>query len=308
MRLEIGRYRRYRTPFLAFGGTWLVALGLLAVRGRWGWIRAALGEAMVLGLFVVLTFWLTRDRPLPEARSDGSAASHQEPGSAEGRLPGGPSDGARRRWMAQLAVAVMVAVLTVIRFWEIPGWSAFIDALYGLARALPVPAPNYLVNPVLYVLLPGVAVLALGAGRREIGFRRGWRSWRVTAVWSAPVVAAWVYYVATGQAAVGRILGAAASNLFQNGFGEEFLWRGVIQTRIARLWTPEWGLVLASLGFGFWHIDSIPDWTGGDLWIAAALNVVIQAPMGLAMGVLFDRTRNLLAPTIAHVMANTVAV
>ena len=44
-----------------------------------------------------------------------------------------------------------------------------------------------------------------------------------------------------------------------------------------------------------------------DPWLAAALNVTIQAPMGLALGVIFVRTRNLLAPTVVHVLANTVS-
>ena len=121
-------------------------------------------------------------------------------------------------------------------------------------------------------------------------------------------MAVWVYALATGAAGVGRIATAVASNAVLNGFSEEFLWRGVIQTRIGRLWTPEWGLVLASLGFGWWHIDSIHDWAGNDLLLAASLNVTVQATMGLALGVIFDRTRNLLAPSVVHAVVNSVQV
>jgi membrane protease YdiL (CAAX protease family) len=185
-------------------------------------------------------------------------------------------------------------------------WASFVAFLEAAGEALPIGDPTDLVNPVLYVVLPGAAALLLGARRREIGFARGWRSWPVAGVWSAPVVAGWLYALATGATGPGRIAAALLANTVRNGFGEEFLWRGVIQTRIARLLTPEWGLVLASLAFGWWHIGSIHDWAGDDLLLAASLNVVVQAPMGLALGVIFHRTRNLLAPTLVHVVANSV--
>lgn len=283
-------YARYRAPFLFFGGVWLAAVAFLAARGLWSWVGRATGGAAILALFVALTLLLTRARPpLPEG--DGPAPRES-----------------RARLGAQLVVALALAVLAAARFQGLAGWQAVVDLLYQLGRAAPFPNANYLVNPILYAVLPGALVLALGARWRGIGFRRGWRVWRVIGLWSAPVVAAWVFYLATGRVGVGRILRALVSNLFQNGFGEELLWRGIIQTRLARLWTPEWGLILASLCFGWWHLDSIHDWAGDDLLLAAALNVVVQAPMGLALGVIFDRTRNLLAPTVVHVVANSVEV
>lgn len=280
--------RRYRPPFAVFGGIWLLAMASLAVRGLWSWVGAGAGAAGGLTVFVWLTFLVTRDRPpLPEEDDAGE-----------------PED--RRRLGAQLVVALLLAVLAMFRFQEIPLWDAVVQQLYVLGNAVPAPNANYVVNPMLYGVIPGVLVLALGATLRGIGFRKGWRPWRVIAVWSAPVLGIWAYALFTGQAGVGRIGRLLLSNTFQNGVGEEVLWRGIIQTRLARLWTPEWGLVLASLGFGWWHIDSIPDWAGSDLWLAAALNVVIQAPMGLALGLIFDRTRNLLAPSVVHIVANSV--
>ena len=303
MEAEGQQYRHYRTPFLCFGGVWLAAILFLGGRGLWEWVARGAGAAGALALFIALTFRLTRDRPpLPEADAGGG-----EPGEVR-RASGAESDGApdpgpggsRLRFGLQLGVAVAFALLAAVRFRGIPVWTGLMRGLFRLGEALPIPNPNYLMNPLLYVALPGAAVLALGAGWRGIGFRKGWRAWRVIAVWSAPVVAVWIYGLASGRVGIGHT--------FQNGFGEEFLWRGLIQTRLARLWTPEWGLVLASLGFGWWHIGSIHDWAGDDLLLAAALNVVVQAPMGLALGVIFDRTRNLLAPSVVHVVANAVEV
>lgn len=281
----------YRSPLLFFGGVWLAAMAFLAVRGSWAWVGRGAGVAGGLSLFVGLTVRLTRGRPAPPEAETGA----REVGRA-GRL------------ILQLAVALTLAVLASLRFREMPLWSPFVALLYRTGSALPLPNANYLVNPVLYVVVPGALVLALGARWRGIGFREGWRPWRVIAVWSAPVLAVLIYYLVAGRVGVGRIGRALVSNTLQNGFSEEFLWRGLVQTRIAGLWTPEWGVVLAGLAFGWWHIDSVTDWAGSDLWLAGALNVVIQAPMGLALGVVFDRTRNLLAPSVVHVMVNTVDV
>lgn len=280
----------YRAPLGAFAVVWLWGVGFLALRGEWSWVGRAAGIAVGLGVFIWITFWLTRERPtLPEGEEEGG--------------PGAPG-----RLALQLGIALVLAAMASLRFRGIPLWSDFVGMLYDAGRALPVPHANYLANPVLYVVLPGAAVLALGASWRGIGFRKGWRPWRVVAAWSAPVVGIWVYAMITSGLGMGRIVRALVSHTFQNGFMEEFLWRGVIQTRLARLWSPGWGLVLASLLFGWWHIDSITDWSGDDWWLAGALNVVVQAPFGLAMGVIFDRTRNLLAPSVIHAVANAVEV
>ena len=281
-----------------------MALLFLASRGLWSWVGRGVGQAALLGVFVWLTFRLTRGRPpLPETSPPDARSSDDGDERAE---PAGETD--RRRLVAQLVVALLLSGLTLVRLADIPVWSTLFRAVYRVGDALPGYNANWVVNPVLYVVLPGAAVLALGARWSGLGFRRGWRPWRVIALWSAPVVAVWVYALATGTAGLGRIAGTVARNGVTNGFSEEFLWRGVIQTRIGRLWTPEWGLVLASLGFGWWHIDSIHDWAGNDLLVAASLNVTVQATMGLALGVIFDRTRNLLAPSVVHAVVNSVEV
>ena len=310
---------RYRLPFAVFGAIWLTAMAYLAVRGLRTWLAAGAGAALALSVFVWLTFRVTRGRPaLPEggdpaarAEADESRAAPphgEDPPAVPDHGEAAPESEGRRRLLAQLVVALTLAVLAILRFHGIPVWSGLIEGLYTLGNAVPAPNANYVVNPILYIVIPGALVLVLGATPRGIGFRKGWRPLRVIAVWSAPVLGIWAWALFTGRTGIGRIARLLLSNTFQNGVGEEVLWRGIIQTRIARLWTPEWGLVLASLAFGWWHIDSIPDWAGDDLWLAAALNVVVQAPMGLALGLIFDRTRNLLAPSVVHIVANSVDV
>lgn len=289
-------------PFAVFGAVWLAAVGFLALRGEWSWVGRGVGVICGLGLFVWITILLTRvgrayQRPGGERDSDGRVGSD---------IPGYDNvpRGDWRRGLAQLILALALATLASLRFHPIPGWRWFIDLLYAAGRAFPIPNPNYLVNPVLYAVLPGLAALALGARWREIGFGKGWRPWRVIALWCAPVLVVWAHSVAVSGLRVGRILSALVSHTLQNGFMEEFLWRGLVQTRIALLWSRDWGLVLASLLFGWWHIDAVTGWSGNDWWLAGALNVVVQAPMGLALGVIFDRTGNLLAPSLIHAVVN----
>ena len=286
-------------PYLCFAAVWLAALLLLMARGLWTWVGVGLAEAAVLGLFVWLTVRITEGGAAPEEGREDSPRASEVTGEPAARSSKG-------RLAVQLAAAVAFAILSISELRRLPGWGAFVRLVRRAGEALGLPHPYYLENPILYVAVPGAAVLLLGAGLRELGFRKGHRSWRVIALWSAPVVAGWVYYLIAGSVGVVRVARRLLANTLMNGFSEEFLWRGVIQTRISRLWTPEWGLVLASLGFGWWHLLSIADWAGTDLWLAAALNAVVQAPMGLALGVVFQRTRNLLAPSVVHVVANAV--
>ncbi len=292
-----------RRPLFVFGGLWIAAVGFLAFRGEWGWVARAGATAGALSLLVWITVLLTR-----EGRADSPEGADQSATGDVGDDPpgAGGSSGDRRRDLAQLVLALALAVLASLRFRDIPGWRPFIGVLYDAGRALPIPNANYMVNPILYAVLPGLGVLLLGARWREIGFRKGFRSWRVIALWSGPVVAVWCYGITASGLHIGRIVRALISHTFQNGFMEEFLWRGLVQTRIARLWSREWGLVLASLLFGWWHIDAVAEWSGNNWWMAGALNVVVQAPMGLALGVIFDRTRNLLAPSVIHAVVNAV--
>lgn len=103
----------------------------------------------------------------------------------------------------------------------------------------------------------------------------------VSAVWSAPAVAVWIFLLTSGQVGPLRIGGALLSNTVRNGLPEEVLWRGLIQTRIARL-----GGARSTAG-GRPHRG-------------------VQASFGLAYGVIFDRTRNLVAPSVVRVLTNSV--
>ena len=123
-----------------------------------------------------------------------------------------------------------------------------VDGLGALGeRLLPVelvggPA-NAVANPVQYFVIPLILLLLLGARFRELGFAPGHAAWRVSALWAALPLAVWLVLLATGQLAPAVLLRRLLGNALQNGFFEEFLFRGALMTRLARRFSAAWTLV-----------------------------------------------------------------
>lgn len=85
--------------------------------------------------------------------------------------------------------------------------------------------------------------------------------------------------------------------LFFVGFGEELLFRALIQRELSRLFGWKWGLAGASILFSIMHIGwrSVPE-----------LFFVFFA--GLVFGMLYYRTKSLFLPVVVHGVNNTVLV
>lgn len=89
---------------------------------------------------------------------------------------------------------------------------------------------------------------------------------------------------------------------FAPGFAEELIFRGLIQNRLmsTRLGNA-WGWILASLIFGFAHINNrvgdfrVPNWT----------YVVFASVAGLGYGLVYWRTRSLVLAAILHALVDT---
>ena len=204
-----------------------------------------------------------------------------------------PAPGAtsRPRLVVQLLVVLAIATLIGLsamsvfqvgprELGSIPVWSGIYGWLLGLGRSLPVTAPAAIVNPVLELGLPIVALLGLGASWRELGFGRGHRVGRVLALWCLPQLVNLAILVFTGQAKVLHLIGIFTRNGFQNGPVEEFLFRGALQTRLSLLLGGNWGLALGALMFGLWHLGANARFeTGGDLLSAACAGIAGQAPV-----------------------------
>ncbi len=188
----------------------------------------------------------------------------------------------------------------------IPLWTPLVDALGRLGDTW-FGFATYVTNPVTYVALPLLVLLLAGAHIRSLGFGHGHRVGRVLLLWGSIPLAFFAVALVSGQLALGRLLGRFVSNFMQNGFWEEFLFRGALQTRLRRLCTPAWAVVIQALVFGIWHLGLGFTSTGNaGLLPALASTVVNQAVVGLAFGVIFERTRNLAVPSIVHVVADSM--
>jgi len=196
----------------------------------------------------------------------------------------------------------------------IPVWSSIIGVFNRLGekllRADIVGHPALsMANPVKYFLLPLPFLLFLGTRFSQLGFCRGRRTLSVLALWCLIPIVLWIFQLSFGYLSF-RVLGRRwLSNLLQNGFGEEFLFRGALQTRLKALLSSSWAIVIQALIFGTWHFaanfGSI-GMTGSAAVIA--FSIILQGTIGLVFGIIFQRTRNLLACSVIHVVANSLGI
>lgn len=190
-------------------------------------------------------------------------------------------------------------------------WAALVERAAALGERL-LPAAwvgdggNALANPLQYFVIPLLVLLLLGAKPAELGLGRGWRVARVCALWLALPALIWAALLILGLLPLQTLVRRLLSNALQNGFFEEFLLRGAVQTRLERLLTPANALVLQALVFGLWHIEANIRMMDGNLLAGLATCIATQAVSGLCLGVVFRRTGNLVAPTVVHVAMNAL--
>lgn len=106
---------------------------------------------------------------------------------------------------------------------------------------------------------------------------------------------------------------AFALALITAGFTEEVLFRGILQSRLARVTGSEMrGCLLAAFLFGIYHLPYAyfsPSWpTHGNIALAVSAVLTEQMITGVVLGVLWLRTHNLAAPMIFHALVNTLAI
>lgn len=220
---------------------------------------------------------------------------------------------------AQLLVILFFILLTGYRGYifnvmpgrssQIPIWSLFGDWFADLGgRFLPnlvdhspgLAAANF----AGYFLIPIIILLLLGARPPELGFGKGHRVWQVVALWISIPVIFFIINIVNGSATPIQLVRMFFGNLLRNGFSEEFLFRGALQTRLKQWMTSDWALVIQALAFAVWHLGADTQFMGGDILQGLALGIASHSITGLAMGIIFQRTRNLIAPSITHVVIN----
>ncbi|MFO0701170.1 MAG: type II CAAX endopeptidase family protein [Nitrospira sp.] len=84
-----------------------------------------------------------------------------------------------------------------------------------------------------------------------------------------------------------------------NAIGEELIWRGVFQMSLRTLFGSYAAIILQGLSFGVQHANGFP---------RGIVGVCLAFLWGLLQGWLRDRSGGLLAPMIAHIVADTSIV
>lgn len=203
-----------------------------------------------------------------------------------------------RLWL-QLVLPLVVTGLGLLAFYAL---------VAPFIRQLPIPS-RVIALPVallIEIIIPLAVVVALGASFREIGFGPGYRSWRVGgALFLLNLLLIGLILVAGWSTPDVVLLGAIPSFLTA-ALPEEILFRGIVMTRLGRLFGTGWGISLSSLLFGLYHLGA--NMAGRDLGTALALCIVSQGVGGLGFAIIFLRTHNILATVLAHGMGDTLGL
>jgi membrane protease YdiL (CAAX protease family) len=92
------------------------------------------------------------------------------------------------------------------------------------------------------------------------------------------------------------------------GVTEEFLFRGVVQTRLTAFFNSAWaGVLLTSILFGLAHAPGLflrggpgVDGWSTDPFQVIAFTIAVLSPMGLLFGLIYARTKSLLLVILLH--------
>jgi membrane protease YdiL (CAAX protease family) len=282
----------------AWGGyavLWAASTGYLAMKGAdWTFPFISLG---IFGVAcTAIAWWLTR-------RSDPPAVPVERPGF-------------------ELGAVLVYILLYAVAFlgWGMGALKALAEA--GQERDVIVLAGKLIVH----VALPAFLLIAIGARVRPlfdsgIG-RRGF--WPVLIVMSAvflgllAVVSPSLKQIGALNPGVTTLLWAApASYLWitlEAGLCEEFLFRAVLQTRIAAVLRSAMAAVpIASVIFALAHVpglylrgDADTDGWSTDMVQVMAFTVATLSPLSLFFGVVWARTRSLLLVAMLHGMIDVL--
>ncbi len=285
-----------------FATIWAVAAIYLVAIGRGHVVLSSLWLLAVLMLFCVVTVRITERKHEPRVKLSRTKKNLM------------------LLQVTVIAFFICVTIYTSLMFHgvverhPIPVWSSIIQAFSRLGKQvfsddIVVNPSLAMANPAKYFLLPLPLLYLLGARFRELGFCRGHRTLSVVALWCFIPVGTLVYLLAFGSLSCRGLARRLLSHLLINGFGEEFLIRGALQTRLRALLGTSWAIVIQALTFGIWHFAANFSSLGTtSVTAVTAFCVVNSATFGLAYGIIFQRTGNLLACSAIHIVTNSLGV
>lgn len=176
------------------------------------------------------------------------------------------------------------------------------------------------VKLLVHVVLPALLLLALGARLKplfesQLPRRQFWLTFFVLgAIITAllAVVSPSLQEVGALEPSVVTLVWAVPASFVwiavDAGLNEEFLFRAVLQTRLAAWFKSEWtGIVVTSVLFGLAHSPGLfmrggpgVDGWSTDPWQVIAYTIATLAPLSLFVGFLYARTKSLLLCVLIH--------
>jgi membrane protease YdiL (CAAX protease family) len=189
---------------------------------------------------------------------------------------------------------------------NIPVWSSLNHLVFNLGRDT-IGNGSYFWTPFKYILLPLVILLFMNVKSSDLGLSRGQDVLRTTIIWCTIPVLLLIGGMAFGRFTLMQLIRTFISHFLQNGFSEEFLWRGAIQTRLTMIVSPQTAIVSQGILFGLWHFGFgmyLTNYEGAGIAIAHTL--LNQAFMGIALGFVFHNTKSLIVCTELHILWNSL--
>ncbi len=174
-----------------------------------------------------------------------------------------------------------------------------------LFAALHAPLLQILITLIFEIALPVGLVVWLGVRRREMGFTKGYRTWRTTAILSALPVLLIVIGVASGKISLLSVIVRTILLILVAGLPEEIGVRGVLMTRLIRLAGTGWGIAISALIFALLHIGTdIVQFKSAAFPVILAAIIFGQMGGGIYFAVAFQRTRSLIPGVISHALTD----
>lgn len=257
-------------------GVWLLCVAATAAAGLWLQVGISIAFALIVGLLVMLTARVTD----PDY---GIFVAPKAPGT-------------------QLAISALAFLGTSLLALRIYGYAT---VSLGAFDRLPL----YARNALSAAIVPAVLLVPFGLRPRDLGFglpRRGLVP--AMLIWCCVPTAIIVYGIVARHASVADIAIRTATDVLQNGFAEEILFRGLVFAAFAAFSGVEWGNCGQALAFGLWHLPASLDEAHGNLVIAAAVAVAENTILAYGLGTLMRRTGNVVAGGVFHTLIDTWTV
>ena len=192
----------------------------------------------------------------------------------------------------------------------LPALSLIRHGIFGAASVwFSADIANGITNFVLYCIPLMLILVVLKVPYSKLGIGRFLRgSASSAAVWLVLPVGIFAYEFASGRVSVPVVLAVWLSNLLQNGFSEELLWRGLVFGRLNAVMRTEYALFLQAFLFGAWHLNTDIAGYHGDVLNAIADMIASQAMFGLGMGYLRVRTGNVAIGSAFHLLFDSLQI